>query len=172
MRVRSPGPLGLVGVGLLLAGWLLGSTLAPPVARTQGRGDGRAPAPADLPASVIPFTAASPVAAVEAPRPARNPFTFGGDGGHAPGVSSPSTPASAPDAEPSADVPSGDMMPMWALAGVASDAGVFTAIITGDGKVHLVQAGDQLPGGIDVVAVNEADVHLRDAQGVVVLRLR
>jgi hypothetical protein len=125
-----------------------------------------------VPASVTAFTAASPVAVVEAPTPARNPFTFGRGGEHAPALPSPVAAEVAPGAEPSAGAPSDDMAPAWALAGVATDAGVFTAIITGDGRVHLVRAGDQLPGGIDVVAVNQTDVRLRDAEGVVVLRLR
>jgi hypothetical protein len=60
-------------------------------------------------------------------------------------------------------------LPSWTLSGVAekiTPAGVArTAVITADGQIYLVGAGDSVGGRYTVVAIDREAVILRDADG-------
>ena len=154
---------------------LAGSTLNPPVATTQVAPVRPAPAPAaraELPRVAWPLVRPR----VAPPAPSRNPFAFRetlrrddaprsfGDAADASGAAS----RVAPDTDAAASVPE----PLWRLSGIAaSDDGDVVAVISGGGDVHLMRAGDVLPGGDDVLEVGPAHVVVRTAAGPVTLRL-
>ena len=164
MRLDSPRAIGLVGSGLVLAGWLLGSTLSPPVARTQERQTARAAArSAQL--TIVPLRDDLVMPRPAAPTPLRNPFTFGRAVVSTPGADPGSDPT-----EPSAPLVADDVVPAappeWRLVGVAVDAaGTVTAIVSGAGDVHLVRSGDRLPGEVAVIEVTSDSVRLARLDG-------
>ena len=164
MRLDSPRVIGLVASGLVLAGWLLGSTLSPPVARTQEREAARRSARV-APLTIEPLRDLVAAPRPAAPAPTRNPFAFG----RAP-ISPPSSAAvTAPAGEPPplvADDVAPVAGPEWRLVGVAVDAaGSVTAVLSGAGDVHLVQTGDRLPGEVTVTDVTSAGVRLERPDG-------
>ncbi len=174
MVLGSRRVVGVMACGLVLAGWLLGSTLSPPVARMQERGATR---PAAVPLSALTITRLDDLASAgprpAPPTPARNPFAFGR------GVPdpSPTTEAEAVDPPP---VTGADDPPVasaaaaeWRLLGLALNAdGVVTGVVSGAGDVHLVRAGDRLPGDVTVTEVVDNAVRLQRADGTVIeLRL-
>jgi hypothetical protein len=170
MRNVSPRLVGMVGASCLLAGWLLGSTVRPPVAHTQAPAPRVAPDP-PLPRLDIPSVAARRerlVAAMEAPSPGRNPFAFGEvrRASAAPVGAAPSPP---PDLAPALEIPSAPPPPAWTLVGVAveqaADGERITAILSSGGDVHLVTVGAMLPGGYTVVRVALDHAALVDATG-------
>lgn len=173
MRSHSPRVLGTAACGLLLLGWLLGSTLSPPVAQTQVRAVPAATPPA-LPAIVPLQNLAAVMPRAAAPAPARNPFVFRGAAPR----------AVAPHADPGAEAPAAvdadvEAAPVaapasaWRLLGMATAAdGTFTAVLGGAGDVHLARSGDSLPGGVGVTEVTGDAVRLVGADGVAIdLRL-
>jgi hypothetical protein len=167
MPLRSPRVLGLMAAALVVAGWLLGSTLSPPVAQTQTRTTGRPASPA-LP-EIVPFTGLAARPTLAPPTPARNPFTFGrGAAAAVPSAAASSTPVSSV-AEPTPDtVAETATAPVdeWRLIGVAVGAdGAVTAIVRGPGDVHLVRAGDRLSADVAVRDVGEGGVILQRADG-------
>jgi hypothetical protein len=175
MVLGSRRVVGVTACGLVLAGWLLGSTLSPPVARMQERGGTRTAA-APLPALTITrlddLASAGPRPGP--PAPARNPFAFGrGEPDRS------TTPAHAVDPQPVTD-DDADTAPIasaaaaeWRLLGLAVSAdGAVTGVIGGAGDVHLVRAGDRLPGDVTVIEVVDSAVRIQRADGTVIeLRL-
>lgn len=165
MRLGSPRVLGLAAVALVVAGWLLGSTLSPPVARSQERAPSREIAVGPSLQSIVPLTRLATRVAVPAPSPARNPFVFGrGPREHGAAVGAPAAeePASAVES-PSGD---GTAVDEWRLLGLAIGAdGVTTAIVRGRGDVHLARAGDRLAEDVEVGDVSDTGVRLRRADG-------
>lgn len=149
----------IIGAVCLTLGWLLASTLAPPVARVQSRPQRAAAAPALTPP--LPVTEqlrVRPVTAIAAPTPARNPFTF---------VETlrpqPDTVAAAPDAA-AAFAAAAPSRPMWTLAGIGISGEVRTAVLTDGNAVRVVTAGDEI-AGYRVSEVGETAVVLVDASG-------
>lgn len=56
--------------------------------------------------------------------------------------------------------------PTRRLVGLASsDDGVSTAIVSGQGDVHLLRIGERLPDGVEIVAIEGRQVTLRLASG-------
>jgi hypothetical protein len=168
MALRSPRVLGLAAAALVVAGWLLGSTLSPPVAQTQVRNTVRATAPPALPA-IVPFTGLTARPTPAPPSPARNPFVFGrGVGaGEATAIAestlASSSAAAVDEAAPATAVAAVDE---WRLLGLAVGAdGSVTAIVRGQGDVHLGRAGDRLTADVIVSEVGEGGVQLRRADG-------
>jgi hypothetical protein len=168
MRLASPRALGLSAAALVVAGWLLGSTLSPPVARTQQRTAARASADAPLP-PIVPLNKVAPQPDLDPPSPARNPFTFGrtvvveemriAQSADAPIV------ATASEAALAATV-SQAVGDEWRLLGLATAAdGAMTAIVRGRGDVHLIRAGDRVAGDLLVSEVGDAGVRLQRADG-------
>jgi hypothetical protein len=176
MKLASPRALGLAAVTLVVAGWLLGSTLSPPVARTQQRTSGREGAGGPVLPPIVPLNSVATRPTPGPPSPARNPFTFGRAvtaeemqtapaSGAPPAVSSSEPPVAAATDSVSAD--------QWRLLGLATAAdGAMTAIVRGRGEVHLVRAGDRVGGDLLVSEVGEAGVRLQRADGTAIaLRL-
>ena len=164
MRLDSPRVIGLVGSGLVLAGWLLGSTLSPPVARTQERETGRAAARAAQ-LTIVPLRDDIVMPRPAAPTPLRNPFTFGRAVLATP-AADPGIASTEPAAPLAADEVALAAQPEWRLVGVAVDAaGTITAIVSGAGDVHLVRSGDRLPGDVAVVDVTSDGVRLARVDG-------
>ena len=169
MRLDSPRVIGLAAATLVVAGWLLGSTLSPPVAQSQTRAPIREAARAPLPAIVPLVSLATRAPAPPPPAPARNPFAFG----HAVAAPAAETAAGSDGAPAAAPAPDADIAPAaagigdgWRLLGIAVAAdGVVTAVVGRSGDVHLVRAGDQLPEDLTVGEVTEAGVQLRRADG-------
>jgi hypothetical protein len=174
MPTTSYGALGVMLSGAALAGWLAGSALNPPVAATQ-TGPAR-PAAAPVARAELPrlqWPSARPH--VAPPAPARNPFTFHASP-HAAGDGVTATPAegaeSALPPESGADATAAVPELAWRLAGIATnDGGDVIAVIGGGGDVHLMRAGDVLPGGDEIVEVGPTHVVVRTAAGPVTLRL-
>lgn len=168
MPFRSPRVLGLAAATLVVAGWLLGSTLSPPVAQTQARTTARAAASPALP-EIVPFTGLAARATLAPPAPARNPFAFGrGVGAAQPTAATDSAPAPGATAARPEFVPAtaSAAEDEWRLIGVAVGAdGAVTAIVRGQGEVHLVRAGDHLTAGVLVSEVGEGGVRLQRTDG-------
>ncbi len=106
--------------------------------------------------------------------PSRNPFAFRS----AEPVTAPRRGAdAAPDVVPAAGLPAADSVaaapePHWRLSGIASsENGDVVAVISGGGDVHLMRAGDELPGGDGVVEVGQGHAVVRTAAGPLTLRL-
>ena len=153
MRLDSPRAVGLMASGLVLAGWLLGSTLSPPVARTQERNPARAAARAAQP-TIVPLRDDIVMLRPAAPTPMRNPFAFG------------RAVMATPAADPAIEATEPAARPEWRLVGVAVDAaGTVTAIVSGAGEVHLVRSGDRLPGEVAVIEVTSDSVRLARLDG-------
>ena len=176
MTLASPRALGLTGAALVVAGWLLGSTLSPPVARTQQRTAARDSVSGPALPPIVPLNRMATRPTPGPPSPARNPFTFGRGGvadeirvaaaSDAPlGATSPDAPLAATTSDAIADE--------WRLLGLATAAdGAMTAIVRGRGDIHLVRAGDRVAGDLLVSEVGEAGVRLQRADGTTIdLRL-
>lgn len=157
--------LGLIVAASLLAGWLLASTMSPPVASSQV-----APArrPAAVPARVEPAFAQLRQRLAEAP-PApvvtRNPFAFDE---RRPPASEDAAPPAAVDAPASWEA-APPPAPSVSLSGIATEAGEAgprrTAILSLNGELWMVAAGEALPDGRRVVRVDEDAVVLADPSG-------
>jgi len=162
--------LGLVGAACLITGWVLASTLSPPVARSE-EGTVRRAAPAQ-PAVVVPefdTLRERMRAAPGAPRPQRNPFVF--EAREAPPAAAAGRVAVPPPPAPT--VTRVDV----ALVGIAADqtaAGLVRTAILADGqRLWLLTAGETLPDGRAVARIDEDAVVLADPSGLEsVLRLR
>jgi hypothetical protein len=166
----SPRVIGLAAATLVVAGWLLGSTLSPPVAQSQARVPVReAAAREPLPAIVPLVSLATRTPAPAPPAPRRNPFAFGRDiAAEATETAAPSdaAPAAAPEPDAGIAAAAAGIGDGWRLLGIAVAAdGVITAIVGRRGDVHLVRAGDELPEDVAVSEVTEAGVQLRRADG-------
>ena len=114
--------------------------------------------------------------AVARPAPSRNPFVFTADArvaSESPRVSPTASEAAATAATVAeTTAAAADANAYWRLSGVgASENGDVVAVIAGGGDVHLMRAGDMLPGGDGVVEVGLDHVLIRTAAGVVTLRL-
>lgn len=182
VRDGSARGVAFVGASCLLAGWVLGSALRPPVAMTQQAVRAR-PVEAPLERPDLPSVSEARRKLglyAEAPDGSRNPFAFGPRAGVARSVpgASPSEPVprglgdSAPGEMPSA--PAADAA--WRLVGVAlddSDAVLLPRAILSNGTdVQLAAPGEQLPDGTTIDEVQDAAVTLRLPSGArVILRL-
>lgn len=180
MQVRT---LALVGALSLALGWALGGRLQPSQSgeRAEGRASsGPRPLGTAPSADVAPLTEQLRLRLEQkprAPRPDRNPFAFGARRPAAPAVTR-TDPAAAPveaGTEPRPEPP--EPGAEFRLAGMASTEGangpVWTAMVHDGRGLLYVQRGDTLPGGFEVVDVQESAITLRDsAGGERTLRLR
>jgi hypothetical protein len=163
---------GLLAAGALVVGWLSASLVVPPSAISQSRA--AAPSAPRLPD--IPSVALGAVMSPhQRPNTGRNPFAFAGaDRRGTTGAADdpPGTDTAAePGDAPAANAP-GDAAPAWRIAGIAFDAGTgHTAVVVGDGNVHLLRVGDQFAGG-EVLEITATQLTLKPAAGEpLVLRL-
>lgn len=155
----------------LTVGWLLASTLTPPVAQLQSLPE-RAEKPSSLPAESsfaeqLHFRLQQ---APDPPAPRRNPFSFGQP-------ARPTTPTPAPAREePVADgapPPAAPQIgPRFSLSGIGVTGELRTAVLAEGQTVHIVKPGDTV-GGFTVVEITDDSVTLAEASGLRhVLRLR
>ncbi len=166
--------LGVLLSGAALVGWTAGSVLNPPAAVTQ-TAPPRAAAERVVRAALPRLAWPAITPAVARPAPSRNPFAFRAD--PRPTSASPELAAARERAatetvgtEVNTDAPDANVR--WRLSGIAaSENGDVVAVIAGGGDVHLMRAGDTLPGGDDVVEVTLDHVVIRTGAGTVMLRL-
>lgn len=163
MRFDSPQVFGLAASALVLAGWMLGSTLSPPVASSQTRVTPRVAMP-DAPTIVPLRDLDGPGPRPSPPTPSRNPFAFAAIGERrAPAEAAADADAVAP--EP-VDEAGPTVAAEWRLLGIATDAdGVVTAVLGRAGDVQLAQDGDELPDGTRVTSATGAAVVLIGRDG-------
>lgn len=155
--------LGLVVTASLLAGWLVASTVSPPVARSQVAPARRAAAAPTAAEPAFAELRQRLATAPPAPVVTRNPFVFDGR-----------PKAEVHDAPPAAvEAPDWEAAPPAAprllLSGIASAAGEDgprrTAILSFNGELWMLAAGESLPDGQRVVRVDEDAVVLADPSG-------
>lgn len=156
----------IIGAVCLTLGWLLASTLAPPVARVQSRPQrvtAQAASPTPLP--VTEQLRLRPMPVVEAPTAARNPFTFVEARRDSPAAET------APAAPLTLAAEAAPIRPQWTLAGIGINGEVRTAVITDGNTVRVVKTGDEM-AGYRVSEVADTAVTLIDAAGrPMILRL-
>jgi hypothetical protein len=161
--------VGVVGVAI---GWLLASTIAPPVARLHSppQAGERAPAPEEP--STERLRLAIPRPPVE-PARQRNPFTFEDRAPareHARGAAH--EPARRVPETFEAEISGGPPSSVPTLAGIGVQGEAITAVLTDGTEVWIAKAGD-LVRGHRVIDITVADVVLETLSGErVVLRLR
>lgn len=182
-----PRTVALVGALSLAAGWTLGGRFAGPAAGDAGR----APSGGPRPLGVESVRPAAPLADQlrlkldrhpVAPRPSRNPFVFGRSGSPDAGAAAPArgpSDVAAAEAPPPGEPPGVPPPPAFTLSGIAATrvaegvAFEYTAILSGSAGLVFARPGEVLPGGIEVLDVQEQTVTLRDSAGAErTLRLR
>jgi hypothetical protein len=164
MRMQSPRTIGVAACALVIAGWLLGSTLSPPVALSEQPARTTASRPESLPA-IAPLHDLRVGERPSPPAPARNPFAFDAPRRDAAATGARADEPRAAEGGPAVEEAAAPEYP-WRLSGIAVDAeGTVTAVVSGGGDVHLVRAGDRLPDGTLVVAASATGVQLRAADG-------
>jgi hypothetical protein len=163
---------GLLAAGALVVGWLSASLVVPPSAISQSR----AAAPSGPRLPDIPSVALDAVMSPhQRPNAGRNPFAFAAADPRS-ATAAPDEPRRADTAAALGNVPAAntpvDAAPAWRIAGIAFDAATgHTAIVVGDGNVHLLRVGDQFAGG-EVVEITATQLTLKPAGGEpLVLRL-
>lgn len=171
MLVIPPRSVALIGAVCVTVGWLLASTLTPPVARVQTRPE-RRPEAAPSPITLAPFTERLHVRLQQAPMPPtprRNPFVFGSR-----------RPSTSPDVaaiEPKVAVeeisaPVQPVSPTFQLSGIGVSGDVRTAILSDGNSVVLAKIGDVV-GAYTVAEISDVSATLTAPTGERhVLRLR
>ena len=153
----------------LTVGWLLASTLTPPVAQLQSLPE-RAERPSQQPAE---STFAEQLhfrmqQAPEPPAPRRNPFSFGQRSRPATAPLAREAPAVNVDSPPAAP----QTGPRFSLSGIGVTGELKTAVLAEGQRVHIVKPGDTV-GGFTVLAVTDDSVTLEEPSGLrYVLRLK
>jgi hypothetical protein len=158
----------LIGAACLTLGWLLASTLTPPVARVQSLPP--APATAQPAASVqVPETKHLHVRLKQnrpLPQNRRNPFIF----------ATPARATLAPPAEPGVlDQEAAEPTPMptgpaFVLSGIGIHGSERTAVLAVDDTVSIVRVNDVL-GAFTVTAIGDDSITLMRGDERFVLRL-
>lgn len=167
MRLDSPRAIGLVGSGLVLAGWLLGSVLSPPVARSQSRVATPPVAATEQTLAIAPLRdLGSQRPRTPPPAPARNPFMFGVARRGVEAAPAAASGSPVADERPPSSADDSAAAESWRLIGMATSAdGTHTAVLGRAGTVVLARFGDLLPGGATVTAVHGDGVRLTGADG-------
>jgi hypothetical protein len=167
-----PRTVAVIGAVCLTIGWLLASTVSPPVATSQSL-PARVPPTIPVPEPVstarlqltLPQTAPAPVSR-------RNPFVFATASRSTARAESRSGGESREVASVGSDVPRIPSGPQFSLLGLATSGEARTAVLSDGQTVFLVKAGEQV-GAYQVADITDASITLADASGVQhVLRLR
>lgn len=169
MSAVPPRTVALIGAVCVTIGWLLASTLSPPVATSQALPPRQPATPAA--ANEAPFTEHLQLRlrqAPTAPTPRRNPFAFG-ERAPRERAGQPSAAASAPAVE--AAVPLAPVGPAFSLAGIGVSGETRTAILTDGQSVHIVRVGERV-GGFDLVEITDDSATLGSGDLRYRLRLR
>jgi hypothetical protein len=170
MRQIPARTVAVIGAVCVTVGWLLASTLTPPVAQSQSLPE-RAEKPS-LPPAESTFAEHLHFRMQQAPAPPaprRNPFSFG---------QAPRPAAASPErSEPVTEVaPSPSSAPQpglrFSLSGIGVTGESRTAVLAEGQKVHIVKPGDVVDG-FTVVAITDDSVTVAASSGLQhVLRLR
>jgi hypothetical protein len=164
----QPKNVAFVGAICITIGWLLASTVAPPVARVQSRPQERGARGAVVPDPPAPQQVqlrSRPIAPT--PEGRRNPFVFGAE------ERVPTTARAVDESQPSlqlaapAPAPSG---PPYSLSGIGTTGDTRTAVLTTGADVHIVRVNDAI-GGYVVTDVSVNSVTLSRGSEHVTLRL-
>jgi hypothetical protein len=147
--------VGIVAAVCVLVGWLLASTLAPPVARVQSlpqQPQPRAAAPVEQFTERIQLRRAE---ARPAPENRRNPFAFA-TRGRTTIEAPPAAAVPAPSFAEPMPIPTG---PTYVLSGMGISGEVRTAVLTDGDDVLIVKVNDVV-GGFTVAEIGEDGVTL------------
>jgi hypothetical protein len=169
MRQLPVRTVAVIGAVCITVGWLLASTLTPPVAQLQSLPE-RAEK-ASVPASDSTFAAQLHFRMQQAPAPPaprRNPFSFG----QPPRTVGARIERPEPVAEVVAQVPEPQTGPRVSLSGIGITGELRTAVLAEGQRVHIVKPGDTV-GGFTVADITDNSVTLTDSSGLQhVLRLK
>jgi hypothetical protein len=182
MQLRTVAFVGLLGVTL---GWAAATRVQDrsPADPAQGR-TSSGPRPLGTgPANVAPLTEQLRLKLEQkprAPRAARNPFVFANrpavDAARArtAPASTPPAESAPPDTPPEPPPSPGAQLRLTGMAATATSGGTeWTAMVHDGQSLLFVKLGDRLPGGFEVVDIQETAVTIRDsAGGERTLRLR
>ena len=172
MLMIRPRTVVLIGAVSLASGWMAGNIASPAMQEAPIPRRTTGPRPLSSGAtSVTPYTAQLRQKLEEhprSPRTGRNPFIFGSR------PAAPSVPMSSAGAR---DVPTEERVfflpppaPAFKLSGIAASekdgAVVLTAIVSDNGSMTLVKAGDKLSGGHSVLRVDDKSIVIVNAAGV------
>jgi hypothetical protein len=156
----QPRNVAFVGAICVTIGWLLASTLTPPVARVQSRPPERVIATDAL--QEVKFDAQIQLRQRDVPPPQgrRNPFLF-----------ATTTRAVMPEPTPGSSRETASIettplraAPPYLLSGIAITGDAHTAVLTTGNDVHMVKVNDSI-GGYTVVEITETSVTLvRDGE--------
>jgi len=159
LTTLPPRSVAAIGAVCLIAGWLLASTLTPPVARLQSLPDAPArPAGATAQSPPAPAVQWAPSADAAPPAARRNPFSFGRR------AQPQSRVASTPAAIDATLAPPAPVGPAYSLSGIGISGETRTGVVTDGQSVYIVKPGDSL-GGFQVVAVGPTSVTLLASSG-------
>jgi Tfp pilus assembly protein PilP len=161
-----PKSVALVGAICVTMGWLLASTVSPPVARVQSRPQPQQSQPQLPDASQFAEQLRLRIESRErptAPVHRRNPFVFAT---REPAEVPPSG-ANALTPEPEPTLPALDVSgPAYTLSGIGISGEVRSAVLANGQDVYIVKAGDAV-GGFTVVEITDDSVTLeKDAERV------
>ena len=158
-----------VGAVCVIVGWLIASTVSPPVARVQSRPPVRnPPAPAADDASPTPQVRLDARPSSSTPEGRRNPFVFAA---RATRETSPGAPADPP-VEPELSPASAATGPSFVLSGIGVSGDTRTAVLTATGAdVLLVKVNDTIDG-YTVTEISESSITLTRDGETFVLRFK
>jgi hypothetical protein len=170
----APGTVLLIGALSLSVGWLAGSTSASNQAEADAAARARSgPRPVGSPEGAAPFTRQLrerlDTQPARVPATGRNPFVF--EARRAPAAVRPAGDAVVVPPPPAADpLPFTPPAPRVRLSGIAASleggATVLTAIVSDNGVLAFVKAGDRLPSGVTVTKVDDTGIVIVDAAGI------
>lgn len=155
----------------LVAGWL-GASVTQNVSSGQSAPVRRSIRPIGTSAATPPTAEKLRERKSDAPLPerGRNPFVYGSRSTTRPSAVRDREPGERPVAAEPVDTPVMPPVPVFRLAGIASDVKdgvtVLTAILNDNGSIVFVKGGEKLSNGYSVVRVEELSVTLIDSQGV------
>jgi hypothetical protein len=162
----TPRSIGLIVSTALAAGWLGASaTQQPTPAQSTSRSVAKRTDPMTVPrAEKLRERLAEP----PLPSRGRNPFVYGAR--TAPVIRDHQQHGEEAVAPQAAPVPSVPPPPVFKLTGIATNAengvAVLTAIVSDNGLMVFVKAGDKLSHGYSVVRIDEVSATIVDASGV------
>ena len=162
----QPRNVAFVGAICVTIGWLVASTVTPPVARVQTRPPERAKPADELDA--IAFTARVQLEQRELPPPPqgrRNPFAFAT---RTP-VGEDAVPMTPRDVAPPSDAPVMPTGPAYLVAGIAITGDKTSAVLSTGADVHIVTVNDVI-GAYPVVEITESSVTLANGSDRYILR--
>jgi hypothetical protein len=162
----TPRSIGLIVSTALAAGWLGASATQPPrPAQSTSRSVAKRTEPMTVPrAEKLRERLAEP----PLPSRGRNPFVYGAR--TAPVIRDHQQHGEEAVAPQAAPLPSVPPPPVFKLTGIATNAengvAVLTAIMSDNGLMVFVKAGDKLSNGYSVVRIDEVSATIVDALGV------